>query len=109
MKLQHVVLFGFAETADKQAIAETVARFAALKSLVPGIEAFECGENCSPEDLHHGHTHVFLLTFGSAGARDAYLIHPEHVAFADWAKPLLASATVLDYWATNGAPAGVQR
>jgi len=105
MKLQHVVLFEFANAADSRAIAEVVYRFAALKTLVPGVDAFEWGENCSPEDLHRGHTHVFLLTFGSAEARDAYLIHPNHVAFADWVKPLLASVTVLDYWARSTAPA----
>ena len=83
MKLRHVVLFGFAETVKPETVAEIVRRFGALKTLVPGIEAFECGENASPEGLNHGHTHAFLLTFPDAQARDAYLVHPDHVAFAD--------------------------
>jgi hypothetical protein len=33
-----------------------------------------------------------------------YLTHPQHVEFADWIKPFLASATVVDYW-TDGASA----
>ncbi len=109
MKLQHVVLFGFLESVDAEAAREVVRRFAALTSLVPGIEAFEWGENCSAEELDRGHTHIFLLTFASAGARDAYLIHPDHVAFADWVKPQLASATVMDYWAKSAAPSASVR
>jgi hypothetical protein len=43
-------------------------------------------------------------TLSSGEARDAYLTHPQHVAFTDWVKPFLASATVVDYW-TDGASA----
>ena len=107
MKLRHVVLFGFANSADRAAIADVVRRFAALQTSVPGIDAFESGENCSPEGLHQGHTHAFLLTFSSAEARDAYLTHPQHVAFANWVKPFLASATVVDYWTED--PSGRDR
>jgi hypothetical protein len=42
-------------------------------------------------------SHVFLLTFASARARDAYLVHPDHVAFAKWVQPFVSSVTVLDY------------
>jgi Stress responsive A/B Barrel Domain len=87
MKLQHVVLFGFAESADARAISEVARHFALLQTLVPDIDAF-------------------VLTFGSTEARDAYLIHPDHIAFADWVKPFVASVTVFDYWAMAAAPAG---
>lgn len=98
MALRHVVLLKFAEGVVAQAKLELCRRFAALKQSVPGIEALEWGENTSAEGLDHGYTHAFLLTFGSDQARDAYLIHPEHVAFSEAAKPLLAAVTVLDYW-----------
>ncbi len=106
MTLRHVVLFGFASAVNAATIDEVVRRFAKLKSLVPGIEAFEWGENSSPEGLAHGHSHAFLLTFGSAAARDAYLVHPDHVAFADWVKPFVSTVTVLDYLAAGQAPGG---
>jgi hypothetical protein len=104
MKLHHIVLIDCAENADAQAISEVVRRFALPQTHVPDIDAFEWGENCSPEGLHNGHTHAFLLTFGSTEARDAYLIHPNHVAFADWVKPFVASVTVFDYRVTTAAP-----
>ena len=98
MKLRHVVLFGFGKAHSSAAIAEVIRRFAELKALVPGIDDFEWGENSSPEGLDRGHSHVFLLTFASARARDAYLVHPDHTAFSNWVQPFVSSVTVLDYW-----------
>lgn len=103
MKLRHVVLFGFGNAAPS-AIAEVIYRFVQLKALVPGVVDFEWGENSSPEGLDHGHSHAFLLTFASVEARDAYLVHPHHIAFVNWVQPFVSSATVLDYWAESKAP-----
>ena len=105
MKLRHVVLFGFGKAQSPAKIAEVIRRFAELKALVPGIDDFEWGENSSPEGLDHGHSHVFLLTFASARARDAYLVHPDHTAFSHWVGPFVSSVTVLDYWVESTAPA----
>jgi hypothetical protein len=104
MKLRHVVFFGFGEAHSSAAIAEVIRRFAELKALVPGIDDFEWGENSSPEGLDHGHSHVFLLTFANARARDAYLVHPDHAAFANWVQPFVSAVTVVDYWVESKAP-----
>ncbi len=99
MKLRHIVLVGFKPGAAEDQIAELVARFRALKDLIPGIEDFECGIDSSPEGKNEGHTHCFMLTFGSEAARDAYLPHPSHQAFVAWARPLIEKGLVVDYWA----------
>jgi hypothetical protein len=104
MKLRHLVLFGFGKAHSSAAIAEVIRRFAELKALVPGVDDFEWGENSSPEGLDHGHSHVFLLTFANAQARDAYLVHPDHSASANWVQPFVSSVTVLDYWVESNAP-----
>lgn len=98
MALRHVVLFGFADTVGAQTTDEVVRRFSALQHSVPGIEAFEWGLNVSPEGLARGHSHAFVLTFASDAGRDAYLIYPQHVAFATWVTALVATVTVVDYW-----------
>jgi Stress responsive A/B Barrel Domain len=104
MKPRHVVLFGFGKAESPAAIAEVIRRYADLKALVPDIDDFEWGENSSPEGLDHGHSHVFLLTFASAQAREASLVHPDHAAFANWVQPFVSAVTVLDYWVESKAP-----
>ena len=98
MKLRHVVLFGFGKAHSSAAIAEVIRRFAELKALVPGIDDFEWGENSSPEGLDHGHSHVFLLTFANARARDAYLVHPDHAAFCELGPAICVLGDGSGYW-----------
>lgn len=100
--LRHIVLFGFTPVTTTVEIAEITQRFAALEVL-PEVDAFEYGPNTSPEGLNGGLTHCFVLTFASDAARDAYLIHPDHVAFADWVGQWVAEVRVVDYWITPPA------
>ena len=61
------------------------------------IADLEWGPAASPEGLDKGYTHAFFVSFASAADRDAYLPHPEHLAFVERLKPWLADALVLDY------------
>jgi hypothetical protein len=63
-----------------------------MKDKIPGILSFEQGRNHSPEKLDQGFTHVYLVTFSSVAARDAFLPHPEHKKFGE----LLARLGVVD-------------
>ena len=100
MALRHIVLFGFKAGVDEAGGTEVARRLAALRDEVPGIDDFEWGVNCIPEGKSHGLTHCFTLTFGSAEARDVYLVHPAHVAFAQWVGAFVEIVTVVDYWTT---------
>jgi hypothetical protein len=76
----HCVFIRFQEAirpADKQALFDAVA---ALKHVVPGITGFAAGPNVSPEGLDGGFRDGFTVHFESEAARDAYLVHPDHVA-----------------------------
>lgn len=99
--LRHIVMFGFKPSTDNAQVQQVIERFSNLKNLVPGITEFEWGENNSPENLNQGHTHCFTLSFQSSEARDAYLPHPDHQAFAQWVGQWVDTVTVLDYWATT--------
>ena len=90
--VRHVVVFRFKPDASPAKIRQVTDAFAALKNQIPGILAFEHGVNDSPEKLDQGFTHVYLLTFTNAAARDAYLPHPAHKAFG----ALLGSLGVFD-------------
>ena len=39
-----------------------------------------------------------MLSFGSDADRDAYLVHPDHVAFGKLLSPILDDVFVIDYW-----------
>ena len=65
---------------EKTALFEALA---ALKERIPGIVEIQHGPNVSPEGLSGGFRDGFVVTFENADARDAYLVHPEHVAVGD--------------------------
>ncbi|MFC5759441.1 MULTISPECIES: Dabb family protein [unclassified Rhizobium] len=65
---------------DKQALFEAIV---ALKQVIPGILDIKYGPNVSPEGLHGGFVDGFAVTFESPQARDAYLVHPEHVVVGE--------------------------
>lgn len=67
-------------TSEKQSVYEALA---ALKDVIPGIIDVKYGQNVSPEGLNGGFLHGFVVTMESTEARDAYLVHPEHVAVGE--------------------------
>lgn len=97
--IRHIVIFKFRNNATQEQIDTVSKAFHVLEDRIPGILGFEAGVNNSPENLHRGMTHIFQLTFSDAGARDAYLPHPEHKAFGDLLSRLgiLEEVFVIDY------------
>ena len=90
--MRHVVVFKYKPSASQQDIDTVTGAFQRLQHTIPGIVSFEHGVNNSPEGKNLGFTHVYLLTFETAAARDAYLPHPEHTKFGE----LLAKLGVLE-------------
>ena len=99
-KLRHVVLFKFKDSSEPAIIESLHQQFIHLAAVIPEIEAFEWGLNHSPEDLHQGLTHCYMLTFLSEDDRDnKYTPHPQHQNFVKQLKPHLDKVLVVDYWA----------
>jgi hypothetical protein len=61
---------------EKQSLFDAIV---ALKQVIPGIIDIKYGPNVSPEGLHSGFVDGFTVTFDGIEARDAYLVHPQHV------------------------------
>lgn len=97
-ELRHVVLFGWKANANKDSIEIAIKAFGELPNQIKTIKSYESGVNNSPEKLNQGLTHCFVLTFSSEKDRDAYLVHPIHVAFTKLLPNILDKVTVLDYW-----------
>lgn len=97
--MRHIVVFKYKPDASPAQIDSVTQAFGELKNSIPGIVAFEHGVNDSPENKNLGFTHVYMLTFEDAAARDAYLPHPEHKKFGALLGELgvLEDAFVVDY------------
>ena len=97
--VRHVVVFKYSPDATAEQINTVTEAFTALKDKIPGIVGFEHGINNSPEGKNLGFTHVYLMTFESNEARDAYLPHPEHNAFGEllMGSGIFEDAFVVDY------------
>ncbi len=98
-QVRHVVVFKYKPDATEKQINEVTSAFRTLKTSIPGIVSFEHGTNNSPEKKNLGFTHVYMLTFEDAKARDNYLPHPEHKKFGQLLGKLgvLEDAFVVDY------------
>ena len=94
---RHVVTFKYGAGVPPNRIADITERFAALRDSIPGVTAFEHGVNNSPEGLNKDITHVYLLTFADAAARDAYLPHPAHQRFVELLDGAVEDVFVIDY------------
>ncbi|MEM6840606.1 MAG: Dabb family protein [Bacteroidota bacterium] len=97
--VRHVVVFKYKADASKADIQKVTDSFRDLQNKIPGIVSFEHGINNSPEGLNKGFTHVYLLTFENAEARDTYLPHPNHKEFGNLLSELgvLEEVFVVDY------------
>ncbi|MFT6795267.1 MAG: hypothetical protein ACJART_000399 [Maribacter sp.] len=97
--LRHVVIFKFKEAASEEEVQKISDSFNALPNHISVIQSFEWGLNDSPEDLHQGFTHCYMLTFNSEEERDSiYTPHPKHQAFVANLQPHLEKVFVVDYW-----------
>jgi hypothetical protein len=97
--VRHIVIFKYKPEATEAQIQQVTEAFRELKHKISGILSFEQGVNNSPEEKNLGFTHVYLLTFEDAGARDTYLPHPEHRKFGRLLRELgiLEDVFVVDY------------
>ncbi len=97
--VRHIVVFKYKDGATDNQIMQVTEAFRGLEDKVPGIVGFEDGVNNSPEGLNKGFTHVYMVTFKDAEARDEYLPHPKHEAFVELMEELdiLEDVFVIDY------------
>ena len=101
--VRHIVIFKYKPGTTPDQIRQVTEAFRDLRKKIPGITAFEDGVNNSPEGKNLGFTHVYMLTFEDAAARDAYLPHPDHAKFGELLGKLgvVAGVVVIDYSPTR--------
>lgn len=82
MTIKHIVLLPFKSSLSKDEIKQIMQSLADLKKEIPQIMSFSWGENNSPENLHRGYLHGFIMEFKNEMDRNIYLEHPAHVKVA---------------------------
>ena len=96
-KVKHIALLKFKTGTSEEQIQKIFDEILDLTETIPGIEDHVAGENCSPEGLSQGFTHAFVMTFSDAGARDAYLSHPDRQREKAAHMALVESVVVFDF------------
>lgn len=76
--ITHVVLLKIRRDVPQTQIAAVLEALAGLRMKIPGLLSFSGGAYTSPEGMHKGYTHGFVMTFKDEASRDAYLPHPDH-------------------------------
>lgn len=94
---RHVVLFKYKEGTTPEQVKAVETTFLDLKNKIDAIKDVEAGTDESTENLSHGFTNCFIVTFADPAGRDRYLPHPEHKAFVEFAGPYLEEALVVDF------------
>ena len=95
---RHVVLFKFRDSASAETVVGIESAFRALCAGLLFVNGLEWGRNSSPEGLNDGFTHCFIVSFAGPEGRDAYLPHPDHLAFCRrWLDPNLEKVCVVDF------------
>ena len=82
MLIKHIVLLPFKPALSKVQIIKIMVSLAELKKNIPQIMSFSWGENNSPENLHSGYLHGFVMEFKDERDRKIYLEHPVHIKIA---------------------------
>lgn len=79
MSIRHIVLLPLKPTLSQKEIDHLMQSFSDLKKIIPQMISFSGGENNSPENLHQGYLHGFVMEFNTDLDRKIYLEHPEHL------------------------------
>src|SRR3990167_5440262 len=82
MTIRHIVLLSFKPSLSTMEIEKIMSSLAGLQKIIPQILSFSWGENNSPENLHRGYLHGFVMEFKNNSDRKIYLEHPAHITVA---------------------------
>ncbi len=94
--LFHIVLIKRRPDADAGAVDRLSQILSGLPRTIPGLIGYHWGPNVSPERMDRGYELGFLMIFENAGARDAYLPHPEHLKVAPFMDAVAQEVLVYD-------------
>ncbi|KAH6771614.1 heat stable protein 1 [Perilla frutescens var. hirtella] len=100
-EVKHLLLAKFNDGLTEEQIEDYIKQYANLVNLVPSMKSFRWGKDVSIENLQQGFTHVFESTFESTQGIADYIVHPDHVKYANMLLPQLEKVLVVDFKPTK--------
>jgi len=85
-KVWHVLVFRTVPDVTPERVHEIRARFEECVGPCDGLEWVRAGSNTSPSEFARGWPEGIVMQFRDAAARDAYLVHPMHLAISKEAR-----------------------
>jgi hypothetical protein len=93
--LTHIVIWKYRPDADEEARGEHVAMLRRLPAIIPEVQSFAVGFDVLnlPRSYHTG----LVSTFRDRAGLEAYTVHPEHVAVADFGRAISEHVASVDF------------
>ena len=93
--LTHIVIWKYRADADADARHEHVALLRRLPSVIQGIESFAVGFDVL--HLARSYDTGLVAVFRDRAALEAYTVHPQHVAAADFGRGISQHVASVDF------------
>jgi Stress responsive A/B Barrel Domain len=93
--LTHIVIWKYKADVDEEQRREHVAMLRRLPAIIPEVQSFAVGFDVLklPRSYHTG----LVATFRDRAALEAYTVHPDHVAVADFGRTVSEHAASVDF------------
>jgi hypothetical protein len=93
--LTHIVIWKYRADVEEEVRREHVAMLRRLPSVIPDIESFSVGFDVL--GLPRSYDTGLVAVFEDRAALDAYTVHPDHIAVADFGRTISAHVASVDF------------
>ena len=93
--LTHIVVWKYREDAGEEERREHVERLRALRGVIPEIQSFAVGRDVLR--LPRSYDTGLVAVFDDRAGLEAYTVHPEHVAAADFGRGISEHVASVDF------------
>lgn len=94
--ITHIVLLTPAPSVPIEEFESVLAAAAGLSDEIDGIVDLHFGADTITPSMGNGYTHALVVTFTDIAARDTYLAHPAHLAYAGRLGPVMSQVAIVD-------------
>lgn len=87
--IKHIVLIRFKPEISLNEIEAIFTQIGQLSQLLPSMKSYDYGRYNGADERYKGFDYAFYMEFDTAEERDAYLVHPAHIAVGQALRAML--------------------